>query len=190
VSFDLAVGKDSQPVGILVRRGGGGTNGYESLQSTPIKLSGTSTFKRYSYTFKSLKTINVKDPVTLDNGARFDIESIMPEQSISISNLEVVPISSSDGNARADMLISTSTASQQFDCPVSSYCSQYLRLSDNTPIRWPYTLSPFSSEIIYAVKTRLVDTDRDSIADTQDKCPSTPASLTVNSEGCALGETP
>jgi hypothetical protein len=39
VSFDLITGQDNQAVSVVVRRGGGGTNGYESLSANPDQCS-------------------------------------------------------------------------------------------------------------------------------------------------------
>ena len=51
----------------------------------------------------------------------------------------------------------------------------------------PLTFKIISNTSITA-EFELIDSDKDGVADTFDKCPDTPAGVTVNSEGCALSQ--
>jgi hypothetical protein len=149
------------------------------LVRTPISVRGSKTFQRYSFTFKSLQTINVKDPVTLDNGARIDFADIVPGQMISIGNVEIVPITAVDSAVRSDILVNSTFTPLALDCPVKAtlpaMCGNYVRFSNDAAITFPYTLAARSSEIIYTRDQSLVDSDKDGITNTQDLCAGTPA---------------
>ncbi len=189
VSFDLRTGVADQAVSVMVRGSGGGTNGYESLGGQ-IALHGTAPMKRYSFYFKALKTINVKDPVTKDNGARMDFYGVQPGQTISIGNIEMVPITSVDTGSRSDLLLNPSSAAIQLPCPVSAtapaLCTRYVRFSDKSVVKWPYTLAAHSTAVIFTRDGIMVDSDGDGIPDTQDKCPNSVQGLDVNAQGCGL----
>lgn len=192
LTADLATGVDNQVVNLVVRRGGGGTNGYESLADRSLTLVAKRAWGRYSVIFKATKTINAADPLTLDLGARVDLQNVVPGQMVSVSNLELVPITPADALTRSDLLVNTAKLPTQIACPVAStqpaQCNLYMRLSDNQAVTWPYYLPALGSEIIYTRDARLIDSDGDGIADAQDRCTNTPASSAVNSSGCALGE--
>lgn len=192
ISVDVATGTDNQTVDMVVRRGGGGTNTYESLSDRSLKLTAGTGWKRYSKLFKATKTVNANDPITRDLGARVDFQSIAPGQVIRVANLELVPIVPAEALTRVDLLLNPTSAATQAACPVSAtqpaVCSIYVRLTGNQPVTWPYYLPARSSEIVYTRDARLVDVDGDGIPDQQDSCPATPAGAGVNSRGCALGQ--
>lgn len=192
LSLDIATGKDGQIADLLVRRGGGGNNGYEQLSDRALKFTASSRWARYSVLFKATKTVMASDPITQDLGARIDFQNIQPGQVLSISNLELVPITPADALARSDLLVNTGTAPIQVSCPSASInpaaCNTYVSLSDNQPVSWPRYLLARSSEIVYTRDARLVDSDGDGIPDGQDQCPTTPAGSGVNRRGCGLGE--
>jgi len=194
ISFDLATSADGQTLGMVVRRGGGGSNSYESLMAAPPQIRGTVAMKRYSFLFKALKTVNANDPLTLDMGARLDFEKINPGTVVSIGNVEIVPSTAVDTSVRADILVNTTAAAADMACPVAatmpSMCSVYVRLSDDVSVAWPYRLAARSSEIIYTLDRSLLDSDGDGVADSQDRCSATTAGLAVNAIGCALGQLP
>lgn len=192
VTVDLATGIDGQLVQVVVRRGGGGTNGYESLNASLVKLNGTRALKRYSFVFAALQTVNANDPVTLDKGARIDFEKILPGQIVTVANLEMVPISSVDSSVRTDMLVNPSTSLVTMPCPVATsqpeLCSKYVRFSDNQSVIWPYLLPARGAEVVYTIDRTLVDADADGVADSQDRCPGTTSGQPVNAIGCAIGQ--
>lgn len=191
LTMDVSTGNDNQTVDLIVRRGGGGSNGYERLSDRSLMFSARRTWTRYSFAFKATKTVNAADPITLDKGARIDVQNVQPGAVVSVANLELVPTSPIDGTIRSDLLLNTSAASTQVACPVAatqaSLCANYVRLTDNQPITWPYSLAPRSSEIVYTRNSTLIDSDGDGIADSQDACSNTPLNTGVNSRGCELG---
>ena len=192
LTIDLATGTDNLPLDIIVRRGGGGTNGYERLSDRVTGTTGNRAWQRFAITFKATKTVLANDPATNDLGARVDVQNILPGQVVSLSNLELVPITPAEALTRSDLLTNTSANPTQANCPLvntqPAVCSQYVRLQDNTAVSWPYYLPGRASDIVYTRDARLVDTDGDGIPDTQDQCPSTAAGAAVNSKGCALGQ--
>ncbi len=192
MSVDLATGADNQLVNIVLRRGGGGVNGYESLSDRSLKMTAGTAWKRYSVIFKATTTVNAADPITKDMGARVDAQSIELGQVVSMANLEVVTITPADALTRNDILVNNGSPAMQLSCPVAAtqptLCANYVRLSDNLPVTWPYYLAGRSAEIIYTRDASLVDSDGDGIPDSQDRCPNTLAGVGVNSKGCALNQ--
>lgn len=192
VSFDLMGGASNQSFGAVVRRGGGGSNGYEALMTTTETFSASTAFRRYSFIFQSTKTVNANDPVTGDLGARVDFNGVQPGQNITVTNLELLPISSVQASVRTNILVNPTGNSVALDCPLTgtdaSSCGEFVRFSDAQPVIWPYPLAPRNSEIIYTRDSALVDSDGDGISDIQDTCPSTLASQSVNAKGCAFNQ--
>ena len=191
VSFDLKTGTNGQSVSVMALRGGGGSNGYEFLMGVPINFTGSVNWQRYGFIFKATKTINANDPVTLDYGARIDFTRILPGQSVSLANLEAVPISSVDTTFRSYVLINPTSTALALNCPDGDNalsCSEYVRFTDNQIVTWPYVLPPNGSDIIYSRDSRLIDGDGDGIPDYQDLCSATGAALAVNATGCTLGQ--
>jgi parallel beta-helix repeat protein len=190
-SFDLKTGANSQSVHVVTRRGGGGSNGYEWLMSAPYTFTGSTSWQRYSFLFKATQTINARDPVTLDLGARVDFHRIEPGQKLSVANLEIVPLSAVDATLRSHVLINPTGATLDMNCPDGddiSLCSEYVRFSDDQSVTWPHGIAPHQSEIIYSRDSSLTDGDGDGIPDSQDSCSGTLALKTVNASGCALGQ--
>lgn len=191
VSFDLKTGMNNQSVSVVTRRGGGSSNGYEVLMNAPLIFTGSTTWKRYSFNFKALKTVNANDPVTLDMGARIDFDRIYPGQILTVTNLEVVPISATEATFRSHILINPTNTILTLDCPDeanASSCNDYVRFTDSQTVTWPYDLPPHGSEIIYTRDSSLTDADGDGIPDYQDSCSGTGATKAVNARGCTLGQ--
>jgi parallel beta-helix repeat protein len=191
-TIDVLGSRDNQPLNMVVRRGGGGTNGYEGLMTPSVTVTVSKTWKRYSFTFQATKTVIAGDPVTGDLGARFDSQQIQPGDQVWLSNLSIVPISAATVSTRTDILRNTTLTNVQAACPVAAttpaMCGSYARMSDNSPVSWPLTLGPRSSEIVYTRDSSLVDSDGDGIADSQDACPNTPKGQQVNASGCPFGQ--
>lgn len=191
-SFDLRAGTDGQGVAVVVRRGGGGANGYEWLMPAPEGITATTAWKRYSFVFKATQSVNENDPVTQDRGARLDFDRIQPGQTITISNVEIVPVSPVDASLKTHILYNPDRAAAALRCPQEAsdpaVCGRYVRFTDGAAVSWPYAVQPRRSEIIYAQDTSLADADGDGIANTQDACAGSPAGAAVNAAGCALGQ--
>lgn len=190
VSLDAAAGADGDPLHALVRRGGGGTNGYEPLTNFYLNVPMSRQWKRYTFVMQAKATVNAKDPQTRDNGARLDFEHIQPGRTLSVANVEIVPISAVDRGTTTALLVNSSSTSASAACPTAvsapANCSQFVRLSDNQPVGWPYPLPARGSEIVYTIDRALVDSDGDGIADSEDRCAATPPGLAVNAAGCHL----
>jgi parallel beta-helix repeat protein len=191
LSFDLQGSADNQSFYAGVMRGGGGTNGYESLM-TPGRYAATTGMQRYNVVFQSTKTINVNDPATLDRGARVHFSGIQPGQTITVTNVELVPISAVTASLKTNILVNPTANTAYLDCPLvgpeASSCSDFVRFTDAQPVVWPYPLAPGDSEIIYTRDSTLTDSDRDGIPDSQDTCASTLAGQSVNAKGCSFSQ--
>lgn len=192
VSFDLRTDTDGQTFGAEIRRSAGGVNGYDTMTGAPEPLVGTTNWQRHQFVFKSLKSVNKSDPVTLDNGARLDFERVKPGQKIYIDNVEIVPLRPVGTPIKTNILVNDGRTARNMDCPDTltnpSACSMYVRFPDATPISWPHLVSGLAAEIIYTVDRTSLDADSDGIPDTQDQCPGTSSGAHTNSKGCALGQ--
>jgi parallel beta-helix repeat protein len=192
VSLDLKTGANGQAVSVLVRRGGGGTNLFEALMGAATSVTGTTNWKRYSFTFKATKTVNANDPTTLDNGARIDFERIQPGQTVNLANLEMVPLAPIETTLRTRLLFNSSDASVGQNCPDQdtepTLCDQFAQFSDGAQAIWPMSLPPRSSEVIYSRDDSLMDADSDGIPDSQDTCPATATGANVNALGCSFSQ--
>jgi parallel beta-helix repeat protein len=192
VSFDVMTGTPGQVVRWVVRRGGGGANSYEALMGGEQRIFGTTTWKRYSLTFKASKTVNVNDPLTLDRGARLDFHGDTPGQLFWVGNAEIVPVVPVGASLRTQIVYNPTMIAASVSCPDTgadiSFCSKYVRFFDGLPVTWPHPLPPLGSTVIYSRGDTLADADGDGVADMQDQCPSTTTGLQVNSRGCSIGQ--
>lgn len=193
VSFDARVGVTGQGISVLVREGGGGSAGYESVMGPSSTFNGTTAWTRYNFIFKATRSVSVDDPSTGSLGARVDFERIQASQTLAVANLEMVPLSPVEVGLRIEMVTNPSpVAVLDVDCPVRAtqptLCSQFVRLNDSAPVTWPYRLSPLGREVLFTRDQSLLDTDRDGIPNSQDLCQSTPANAGVKANGCAIGE--
>jgi len=192
VAFDAKVGVESQGIAVAVRRGGGGTNGYELLTDAPANFTGSSAWKRYTFAFKATKSVNAADPVTLDLGARIDFESIQPGTTITVGNVQLHPLGST--TMQTQILVNPTAAAKSMDCPDRAtnpdLCAQYVRFSDGAIAYWPQSIAPYGSEIFFSRDPALVDSDGDGIADSQDACPGTAAGAMTNARGCSFAQSP
>ncbi len=193
VSFDVKALDIGQTFDILVRRDGWGTNvGYESLLGRSQSFTAGSQWKRYSFSFKAIKSVTAGDPMTGERGARVDFQNIPAGKALYIANLEIVPIAPLETALSLRRISNTSRSDDDISCPdeVSSpdTCANYVRFSDQQPISWPVTLPALGTEIIFTRDPSLVDSDGDGIADSQDKCAHTAEGEITDAAGCALGQ--
>lgn len=189
VAFDLKTGAANQAVKVFPRRGGGGPNAYKLLTGTAENITGDGQWHRYAFVFKANESIPAYDPELNAYGPRIDFDRIQPGQSISVANLEVIPLSAIETSLRTAILANPSHAATEVGCPdavaAPEFCAQYVRFRDGIAVNWPYALGALDSEIIYSVDTNLVDDDGDGVADSQDACPGTAVGQAVNAGGCA-----
>ncbi len=188
LSFDLAADQDAQRIDLRVRRGGGGSNGYESLSDRTLAFVASKGWRRYSMVFMATKTVNARDPVTKDNGARIDIEGLIAGRSISIANVQLLPIELSAPSNWTGLLINASPRERLVDCPSAARCGDLRVAGEGRAISWPLRLPAYAAVALGATESRLLDSDRDGIANDLDRCPNTPADLAVGADGCTLGE--
>lgn len=192
VSLDIRAAADNQYQPVVVRNGGGGTAGYERISDVAMALNAGTTWKRFNFVFRATKTVIVNDPATGGKGARIDFEQTKPGTRISVSNVELVPVSSLTATTRTDLFVNASDKAIQITCPVGAsapaLCDKYVKFSDDSTVTWPHYTTAMSTEIVYTLDRNLVDGDGDGVADKQDSCPATAAGNAVNAAGCALGQ--
>ena len=190
VSFDLRSSVAGQPVSVLVRRGGGGSNGYESLMGSAEMVNVPGTLHRFSFAFKASKTVNAADPVTRDIGARLYFDRIQPGTQLVLANVEMVPVSAADASVKTQLYANAGTAITSYACPDANAnaprCTQYMNFGSGTPVTWPLQVAQLRSVVVYTRDTSLVDTDADGISDVQDQCPATPVGATTDARGCSI----
>ncbi len=190
LTVDLAAGQDGQAVELAVRRGGGGTNGYEGVSDRGFALIAGRSWQRYSQVFQATLTVNVHDPVTDDLGARIDLTPIRAGTSISLANMELVPVTPDAAALAVTMQSNTSANPAAQNCPYAAtqpaLCTKLRQLSDGAWMAWPYSLPGNSAAIFYAQEVNLIDSDGDGIPDVQDLCPGTLPDQAVNAKGCLL----
>ena len=194
VAFDVKTVTDGQPFQVTVRRGGGGDNRFEELVPGAFNFTGTTNFKRYTFTFKATKTINAADPVTLDFGARVDFQNLVVGTDISIGKLEMLPLSPIETALKTRILVNSSAAALDLVCPDQAtdfdLCNHFVKFSDNQPITFPYTLLAHSSEVIFSRDATLTDSDGDGVPTSQDDCAATTAGESSNAHGCSFSQSP
>jgi hypothetical protein len=128
LTLDVATETDNQIVPLVVRRGGGGSNGYEAVSDRALSFTAGRTFTRHTVVFQATQTIVAADPVTGDLGARVDIDGITAGQSVSLANLELVPITPDALAQTLGALINVGSTARWQACPwaasQSAVCEQ------------------------------------------------------------------
>ncbi len=192
LSVDIATDRSAQEVQIVLRRGGGGGNGYESLSIRDGAITASPAWRRYSFMFQANQTVNARDPVTGDLGARIDLSPIFSSGTVTmqLANLELVPVTLDSVAGLSSTLINVGASARSWDCPLAGAqaagCGRFHRFADNQALAWPVSVPAFSAVIAYAQEPALRDSDGDGIADAQDDCAATPTGTEVNARGCAL----
>lgn len=189
ISFDVQAPDGVTGIAVVVRRGGGGNNGFETL--SPFESVTTAgAFSRYAFNFKSPKTISKSDPVTQDIGARIYFERLPAGKTIRIANLEIVETSPQDTTIRSSLLTNGNSYNESFECPIADTqpeaCASYFDYATETSVTWPINLAPGESQIVYTRDLTLIDSDSDGIADQNDQCAATQAGSMTNARGCSL----
>ena len=187
LTVDLATGQDNQPVQIVLRRAGGN---YEALSNKSLEVTAGRAWARYSMLFQAAKTANSREAGTGDTGARIDFDAIRTGQSLSLANLELVPVNVDAAGTVSTALVNAGAAATAVGCPFSAtqpaLCGKLVKLADDQPVTWPLRLAPRTATILYGQEPPLPDADRDGIPDAQDLCPGTPPGTAVNAAGCGI----
>jgi len=190
LTVDLLGDQDNQPVALVLRRGGGGSNGYETLSDRSLQTTAGRGWRRHTVTFQSVLTVNARDPATGDNGARIDIEGLAPGRSVTLANLELTPLTLEPTALLSGALVNAGNSEIESTCPLpaaqAAACARLVRLADHSAITWPLRVPPRGAVLYYGQDPSLADSDRDGIADSQDSCPGTTPNTAVNAAGCAL----
>ncbi len=192
LSIDVAAERDNQPVQLVLRRGGGGSNNYDSLTAQSLTFTAQRGLRRYAVLVQATKTVNARDPVTGDNGARIDIQGLVAGSSVTLANPELVPVSPDTLAHTTAAFVNAGATPGEAGCPqafsAAGACASAVRLADDRTVAWPLALPAFSAALVYVQQQALVDSDGDGIADVHDRCPGTSPGATVNASGCALGQ--
>lgn len=189
LSFDLKTGVSGQRVDYVVRRGGGGENGFESLMGSTGSVTGNGAWKRHVLTFKATASVNLDDPVTEDIGARLDFGWVKPGQRITIGKVDLVPISSVEESTQIRVLVNPKETVDALECPdldQPELCDKYVQLRNEETVTWPAILPPHGSMVIFTQEKSLLDSDQDGIPDSQDTCAGTTLGQAVDPSGCQL----
>ncbi len=189
-SFDAKTGQNGQPILAIIRRGGGGTASKEPLIPVPESFSGSTSWRRYSFTFQAAKTVIAGDPVTQELGARLNFERNQPGTILSIGRVEMVMLTPAQVALQTKLLLNRELTATNVGCSTlgvaQTLCSSFVYFQDDSPVSWPAPVAALSGRPIYTRDTTLTDSDYDGIADQQDYCPSTATGLLVNARGCAI----
>ena len=181
VSFDAMVSDASQLLTVQVERAG---PTYESLMGLdPYMLSGSTAWRRYSFTFRALASASA---------ARITFYNLGAGRQVSLGNFEVVPVNSASGTPYSTLLTNADRTPKAVACPLAATrpqeCSKMRTFPDGSPVSWPLTLAPVSGRILFTLDSSLPDSDGDGVADLQDACPGTTAGQEVNARGCSIGQ--
>ena len=190
LSVDVATEQEAQTLRLVVRRGGGGNNGYDTLSERNLAVVTGRAWQRHTMLFQATASVNARDPLTGDLGARVDIEPLEAGRSVSFANLELVAVTL-DTSARISLAtLNAGAAALVASCPLpaasAADCTKLRSLGDHSAVTWPLALPASSTLLLYAQEPRLLDSDGDGIADTLDQCAFTPAGAGVNARGCPL----
>ena len=194
LSVDMATDAEGQPVQLVVRRGGGGSNGYESLSDRSLAFTAGLQMQRHTVVFQATRSVRAGDARTADLGARVDIEGVAVGRSVSVARLEIVPVTPDAATRVSVALVNAGPTPLDLTCPLpatqAALCATLADLggpaagADGRRIVWPLRLPPRSSRLLHAFEDALPDRDADGIADWQDACPGSAPRRAVGADGC------
>ena len=197
LAVDLLADSDAQPVRPVVRRAGGRVNGdasrFEGLTDRTWATSAGSTWQRKVFIFKAAKSAVPENLPQGNPGARLDFEALAAGRSLTLAQLEVVPLAPNPtGAGGVAAMVNKRAEATALPCPLPAgqahACAWMHKLSDGKRVDWPLQMAPHSSALLYALDPALRDADHDGVADPQDRCPGTRRADAVNAAGCALGQ--
>lgn len=194
LTVDLAADGDAMPLRLVVRRGGGGRNGYETLSDRELALVAGRSLQRRSFWFQAMGTVRAGDPQTGDLGARIDFEGLPAGRTLGVGGVELVPVAPSADLLRSVALVNAGDGERRFDCPFTGdqapLCSRLADLVEPGAtarlVSWPLALPARGVRLLRSVEPGWVDADGDGVADAQDACPGTAPRQVVDAQGCAL----
>lgn len=180
-------------VPLLVRRGGGGNNGYESLADRELWIDTGPTLRRQVRLFRATATVRAGDPNTGDLGARVDIEGLSAGTRLSVAGLELVPVTPYAGAAFSASVLNAGPQAADMPCPFAAdepvRCEALQDLGlPGRRVSWPLRVPGRSGVVLRGYEPALLDSDGDGIADFQDRCPGSLSRESVNASGCTLGQ--
>lgn len=198
LTIDLAADADDVSVPLVVRRGGGGSNGYESLADRDLTVVAGRSLRRVVRVFQATRTVRARDPATGDLGARVDIEASDTLRALTLARIELVPVAAAPVARVSAALVNAGSSAVALTCPLpaaqAAWCHQLVDVADIDGARqgrrvgWPLTLAPRSALLLRGLEPAWVDRDGDGIADDQDLCPGTAAREVVDASGCARSQ--
>jgi parallel beta-helix repeat protein len=184
VSFDAKVSDPSMSVDLMAMRSG---PTYENLMGLNFfSYSGGTSWKRYSFTFQA-----TSDALVSPNsaGARIDFMNVKAGGQLSLANFALNELTTPGGEAYSTMLSNPGRMTDSFACPlVGVQCGKFVDFPTGQRVTWPVLLDPRATKIVFTQDESLADTDGDGVADSQDRCPSTPVDQIVDAAGCSIGQ--
>lgn len=192
LSLDIATEAPDQTVELVVRRGGGGTNGFESLTTAGLTFRAGTAWRRHSVLFQANRTVWAGDPITLDRGARVDIQSIQAGRGVALANLEVVPVEPDATALALGIVINAGPADLPLACPLTGtaepLCTTLRNLADDSTPQWPLALPGHTAAVLIAQNPAMADRDLDGVRDSDDRCPDSPPGAAVDAAGCGIAQ--
>lgn len=180
LSVDTWTQTDNQTVPLIVRIGSGS---YASVADRNLNFKGSTTWTRHSVVFQATQTVAA-------GGARVDIDGIVAGQSVSLANLELVPITPDTLAMTSGVIVNGSATASSATCPFATsqpaLCGQLFDLATDAPVTWPLSVPALGASILYAREPALIDSDGDGIPDDQDHCPNSTPGVPVDAAGCEL----
>jgi parallel beta-helix repeat protein len=182
LSVDLATDSADPRLQLVVRRAGGD---YASLADRDLAVRAAPQLQRHTLVFRSRAA---------DAGVRFDIEGLAAGRSVTLANLQIVPIAPSAAARVSVALANAGSTPIDAPCPLpaaqAALCASLADLADTggRRVSWPLRLPARSAVLLRGVDSTLPDADRDGIPDQQDRCAATPARQPVDAAGCAQGQ--
>jgi hypothetical protein len=189
LSFDALTSDATQTVTAVVNKAG--PTYYTSLMVAPLTgIQNTSGWKRYSMIFQAVDNALTDGSTAGVSGARIDFTGINAGQSISIADVELVPIGLTAPTKSSRIISNPTFAQKAVACPSSDQilCDSYIGFPDNTKVTWPVTLPALGSKVMFSQNMDYLDSDEDGIPNSQDVCANTVLSAAINSKGCAIGQ--
>lgn len=116
---------------------------------------------------------------------------------VRVDNVKLVPVQSVTGRAEPVGRYNWGSTAKSFACPVSDMvaCTNYMDLHTGQAVSFPLTVRAKSSVVLVSRSPLWLDPDHDGVPGDGvsggfDRCPWTTDGVSVDSAGCAIGQTP